>query len=285
MGNPLVSVLMTAYNREGLIAESIESVLHSGYDDFELIISDDCSCDQTVAIAREFEKKDERIRVVINDVNMGDYPNRNKVAYYARGKYIKYVDSDDKLIPGGLEYCVQCMEMFKEADWAIIYPIEILREYLLDSTEAIQAHFFQWPFLKAGPGQTMIKKDFFYKIGMYPVKYGPACDMYFNLQAASIGKTLVIKDNFLFYRRHANQEQSNQFSYLYNYNKYLKDAFENLPLPLSQRQLNWLQKKRKRRFAVNITRYFFQTRSFSATRQAINKADFTFKDYLQGIFH
>ena len=59
---PLVSVLMTAYNREKYIAEAIESVLASTYKNFELIIVDDCSKDKTVEIARRYAKKDQRIK-------------------------------------------------------------------------------------------------------------------------------------------------------------------------------------------------------------------------------
>jgi glycosyltransferase involved in cell wall biosynthesis len=281
----LVSVLMTAYNREKYIGEAIESVLASTYTNFELIIVDDGSNDSTVAIAMKYASGDSRITVYVNEKNLGDYPNRNKAATYAKGEYLKYVDSDDTLYPDGLRYCVQCMEDNKEAAWAIIYPVEIQKEFLLEPREAIISHFFKEPFLKAGPGNTIIRRDFFFNIGMYPTRYGPANDMYFNLLAAFKGKVLAVKDNFLFYRRHEEQEQSNQFSYLYNYNNYLRDALENLQLPLTAKQINWLQNKRKRRFAVNIINYFFHTGNIIKTKEAIIKAGFSFKDFFTGIFH
>ena len=285
MHPPLVSVLMTAYNREKYIGEAIKSVLSSSYANFELIIVDDCSADATVTIAKQFEKMDARVKLFVNDKNLGDYPNRNKAASYAQGKYLKYLDSDDMLYPDGLRYCVECMEANSRADWAIFYPREIFAEVLLTSREAIQWHFFSDPFLKAGPGGTIINKDFFFNLGMYPVSYGPASDMYFNLHAASKGNVLVLKDNFLYYRRHDEQEQTNQFSYLYNYCIYLKDALENLQLPLTDKQINWLQKKRKRRFAVNSIKYFVKTRNLTKTKEAIVKAKFSFKDFFTGIFH
>jgi glycosyltransferase involved in cell wall biosynthesis len=276
---------MTAYNREKFIGEAIESVLASTYLNFELIIVDDNSTDGTVEIVKKYVAVDKRIKLYVNEKNVGDYPNRNRAAGYAKGKYLKYVDSDDKLSQDGLRYCVSCMEHFANAKWAIIYPVEIQNEFLLEPREAILSHFFEEPFLKAGPGFTIIREDFFCAIGMYPTKYGPANDMYFNLQAASKGNVLVLKDNFLFYRRHDQQEQSNQYRYLYNYNKYLKDAFENLQLPLTPQQLKWLQKKRKRRFAMNIVNYFLKTGNIIRTREAIQKAEFSFKDFFTGIFH
>ncbi len=98
----LVSVLMTAYNRQKYIAAAIESVLASAYSNFELIIVDDHSNDDTVNIARAYAARDNRIRVYVNEKNLGDYPNRNKAASYAKGEFLKYVDSDDYLYPWGL---------------------------------------------------------------------------------------------------------------------------------------------------------------------------------------
>ena len=276
---------MTAYNREQYIGEAIESALASSYSNFELIIVDDGSTDSTVAIAKDYERMDSRVKLYINKNNLGDYPNRNCAAGYAKGKYLKFLDSDDMLYPGGLEYCVSSMEKNNNAGWAIFYPRYIVKEFLLTPKEAIEWHFFKDPFLKAGPGGTIINKDFFFKIGMYPTAYGPASDMYFNLYAASQGNVLILKDTFWFYRRHDGQEQSNQYSYLYNYNKYLKDAFDYLNLPLTDDQVKWLQQKRKRRFAVNIINYFLRTRNYRKTKEAISKADFSMTDFLSGIFH
>ncbi|MBN8834489.1 MAG: glycosyltransferase family 2 protein [Sphingobacteriales bacterium] len=78
--SPLVSVLMTAYNRQPFIAEAIESVIASTYQNWELIIVDDCSNDDTVSIAKSYLLKDNRIQVFENKKNLGDYPNRNLVA-------------------------------------------------------------------------------------------------------------------------------------------------------------------------------------------------------------
>ncbi len=85
---PLVSVLMTAFNREKYIAVAIQSVLNSSYKNFELIIADDGSTDNTVAIARSYANLDLRITVFINEKNLGDYSNRNKAATYAKGEFI-----------------------------------------------------------------------------------------------------------------------------------------------------------------------------------------------------
>src|SRR5258708_16190742 len=119
---PIVSVLMTAYNREKYIAEAIESVMASTYVNFELIILDDCSKDKTVEIARKYETRDKRIRVYVNEENLGDYPNRNQAASYANGKYLKYLDSDDIIYYFGLDVMVNSMEKFPKPVISILSP-------------------------------------------------------------------------------------------------------------------------------------------------------------------
>src|SRR5579875_2494307 len=125
----LVSVLMNAYNREDYIAAAIESVLASIYPQLELIIVDDCSKDSTVAIAKSYEAKDARVKVYVNEKNLGDYPNRNKAASYAQGKYIKYLDSDDIMYPHCLEVMVSSMEQFPEAGFGLCAKVDAQQPY------------------------------------------------------------------------------------------------------------------------------------------------------------
>lgn len=282
---PLVSVLMTAFNREMFIDEAITSVLQSTYSNFELIIVDDCSSDATFDIAKRYEQSDSRVKVFKNERNLGDYPNRNKAAGYANGQYLKYVDSDDKLFPKGLAYCVNQMKLFPQAHWGSMYAHAIENEFVLGSEQAIRWHFFKEPFLKIGPGGTIIDRQFFFAIGGYPIDYGPANDMFFNLKAASRGTTLLLNDCFLFYRIHAGQEQNNHFSYLYNNYRYLRDALSTLEMPITKNEFRWIDLKLKRRFAVNLIHDFLKKKDIKRTQTAIQKADFSFRDFLTGIFH
>ena len=281
--SPLVSVLMTSYNRSALIGEAIESVLDSGYSSFELIIVDDASTDDTVAIAQAYASKNDRIKVFVNEKNIGDYANRNSAASYATGKYLKYVDSDDRLLEGGLQYCVACMEHNAEADWAMMYEQGKIEERMYDPEEAIQKHFFSTPFLKVGPGGTIIKTVFFKNLGGYPTTYGPANDMYFNLQAACAGKLLLLNDCFLFYRKHEGQEGRNMYSYLFNNYRYLNHALTQLDLPVTAAQKQWLTNKLHRRFAVNISKFFLRTLDLKKTIYAWRSAEFSGAAFLKGI--
>ncbi len=176
---PLVSVLMTAYNREQFISEAIETVLASTYKNWELVICDDCSTDNTFQIASAYAKNNPSIRVFKNEKNLGDYPNRNCAASYAKGEFMMYVDSDDKILPDGIENLVQQMNLYPGSSFGIYSPLAG-DTYQLGSTEAINRHFFGKPFLLIGPGGTIQRRSFFNEIKGYPEKYGPANDMYFN---------------------------------------------------------------------------------------------------------
>lgn len=280
---PLVSILMTAYNREAFIGEAIESVLSNSYQHFELIIVDDGSKDQTVPIARGYAEKDERIKVHVNPKNLGDYPNRNKAASYATGEFMMYVDSDDKLNVDTIENILHAIPDTGQLNFAMYWPFD-KNTFSLTGPEALQKHFYEKQFLYMGPGGTFIRRSFFNKIGCYPVKYGPANDMYFNLKACCHASIHLFPFEFIYYRIHPGQEINNTYGYLYNNYNYLRDALAELTLPFSSQQIRWLVKKNKRRFTVNLLTYFLKTFNLKKTIQAWKKADFRFVFFLEAIF-
>lgn len=285
MNNPLISVLMTAYNRERYIGEAIESVLSSTYKNFELIIVDDCSTDNTVSIAEEFRRTDCRIRLYVNQKNLGDYGNRNIAASYARGEYIKYLDSDDKILVDGIEKCVKAMLQFPKSSFGMMLLNKRSEPFQIASDEVIRKHFFEQQVLNIGPGGTILKRSFFERIGGYPVKYGPANDMYFNLKAASNSNMVMLPFDFLFYRIHDGQEINNKDGYLYNNYLYLKDALNELQLGLSKKEVHWISSKNKRRFLTNVLKYWRSTLNFQNTINLFRHTQFGIKDILSAIYH
>jgi glycosyltransferase involved in cell wall biosynthesis len=107
---PLVSVCIPVYNSEHHLADTIQSVLSQTLEDFELIIVDDCSTDGSVEVARAFN--DERIRVHVNEVNIGGTNNWDRVCGMASGPYTKLLCGDDLLYPRCLERQVEAFETF-----------------------------------------------------------------------------------------------------------------------------------------------------------------------------
>lgn len=93
--SPLVSVITPVYNAEKYLETMINSVMSQTYENWELILVDDCSTDQSVAIIRHFVNADSRIHLLQNEVNQGAGNTRNRAIEHAKGRYIAFLDSDD----------------------------------------------------------------------------------------------------------------------------------------------------------------------------------------------
>lgn len=108
MNFPKVSIIMSVYNGEKFIAETIESILRQDYKNFELIIIDDASTDNTVEIVNLF--RDERIILIKNEINMRLAHNLNTAIKLSSGKYIARIDADDIFLKKRLVEQVRYME-------------------------------------------------------------------------------------------------------------------------------------------------------------------------------
>ncbi len=110
---PLVSVIMPAYNAEQFVREAINSVISQTLTDWELLVIDDCSTDDTQRIVSEFAEKDSRIQLLVNEVNMGVAKTRNRGLALCRGQYVALLDSDDYYKPDMLQKMVDCAKRTK----------------------------------------------------------------------------------------------------------------------------------------------------------------------------
>ena len=99
----LVSIITPSYNTAGFIAETIRSVQSQTYPNWEMIIVDDCSSDNTDEVVKPFLASDKRIKYVKNDRNSGAAVSRNKALRMAQGKWVAFLDSDDLWMPEKLE--------------------------------------------------------------------------------------------------------------------------------------------------------------------------------------
>ncbi|ACT95798.1 glycosyltransferase family 2 protein [Dyadobacter fermentans] len=93
--NPLVSIAIPVYNREKLITETLESALSQTYPNFEVVVVDNQSTDNTWAILQEIARKDERVRIFQNETNVGPVRNWERCFNLAEGEYVKILWSDD----------------------------------------------------------------------------------------------------------------------------------------------------------------------------------------------
>ncbi len=104
----LVSIIMPSWNTANFIAESIQSVINQTYENWELIIVDDCSTDNTDEIVESF--KDKRIKYFHNEKNSGAALTRNKAMREAQGEWIAFLDSDDLWTPEKLDHQIKFMK-------------------------------------------------------------------------------------------------------------------------------------------------------------------------------
>lgn len=114
MSNPKVSVIMGIYNGEKTMKRAIDSIVDQTFTDWELIICDDCSTDNTYKIASEYAQKDNRIKVMQNKKNMRAAYSRNQCLKHACGEYIAVMDDDDICLPERFEKQVKYLDEHTE---------------------------------------------------------------------------------------------------------------------------------------------------------------------------
>jgi glycosyltransferase involved in cell wall biosynthesis len=285
MSVPLVSVLMTAYNREKYIAQAIESVLASSLKDFELIIVDDCSRDRTVEIARRYTS-DPRVQVHVNEKNLGDYPNRNRAASLARGKYVKYLDSDDVIYPHGLEVMVNSMEQFPDAVLGLIRPQQNdgPDPAQISPKEAYVQHFLKRGLLDAGPTATIIQTSAFRALGGFTGKrFVGDTEMWLRLAARWPVVRLV--QGLVWWRQHAQQEIALGYSssgYLeWNYRVGIASLMDP-DCPLNREEKGRASRFLKRAQVRALLRLFFQARQPIEVLRIMRASDLSLADMLRG---
>lgn len=210
---------MTAYNRATLISRSIESVISSTYRNWELIIVDDASTDETAMVANTFADREPRIRVVINPGNLGDYPNRNRAAEFANGKYMIYVDSDDVIFPGSIETMVKKMEQFPEAGFGLSVVGDTFNfndKPLLNGADAYRMHYNVNPIFFASPGNAIFKRVAFMEVGGFRTfRMVSDFDMWHRMSARY--PLVLLPSNLYQYNVHGEQEIKDFANYLVQY--------------------------------------------------------------------
>ena len=253
---------MTAYNREEYIAEAIESVLASSFQDFELIIVDDCSRDHTVEIVRRYTS-DPRLQVHVNEKNLGDYPNRNRAASLAKGQYLKYVDSDDYIYPRGLQIMVEMFEPFTEAAVGFCSFAQVSERpypFQLSPREAYQYSYFNrtHSIFSRASLSSIIRRDKFEAVGGFTGKRMVGDFEMWHILAARF-PVVLLPDGIVWNREHPAQEIQdfrNRPSDAFTYNQISIDYLQRPECPLlpdeRKRALKMIRRGQARRILREI---------------------------------
>lgn len=221
VGEPTVSVILPVYNNQRYLKESISSILEQTYEDFELIIVDDGSDEDTREILKEQKDRDSRIRIIQNSENLGITKSLNRGIDEARGTYIARHDADDISMPERLEKQVEFMEHNEE-----VFLCGTNAIYIDEDGEKIgrTRKMFEKPeeIQKNLPGNNFIihPSIVFRKTGMkYREKFKHAqdIDLYLRILSEDL-KIQVLSDYLVKYRHHPDnitvkrRQEQKQFS-------------------------------------------------------------------------
>jgi len=252
----LVSVLVTSYNRAKYISETIDSILSQTYPYFEIIVCDNCSTDNTMEVLKKYEGNP-KIRIYQNQTNIGQFPNRNKIAGYANGEYLKYVDSDDLIYPTCLQVMVESMKKYPEAGWGLCNEQDRFRPhpFLLGPKEAYLYHYSVMPIFERSPLGTIIKKTAFDKLGGFQdIKMAGDFEMWHRL--ACFYPLVIIEPGVAWYREHDSQEMNHYAAYILQYDLVRKEYLTSPQNPLDKDERIKFINIQKRHIRKEMIKYF-----------------------------
>ena len=218
MENPKLCILLASYNGEKYISEQLDSIINQTYKNWELIIRDDGSKDETVTILNKYEKKDERIKVLRDDKgNLGFLKNFEELLYNAKEEFVLFSDQDDFWLKNKLEKFV---EKIRDLDEKILSKpllvhcnslvcdekLEIIKEEFIDSKIAKKTNSNIYFFEYIVQGSTSMVNKKMIKESLPFLKNVTLHDRYFHLLSQFLGTRVFIDESLVKYRQHERNE-------------------------------------------------------------------------------
>lgn len=213
MGNPTVSFVVPCYKLAHLLPECVNSILSQSYTDFEVLIMDDCSPDNTPEVARSFQ--DSRVKHIRNDPNMGHVRNYNKGIDLARGRYIWLISADDCLRQTYiLERYVEQMEKKPSVGFAYCSGVGLkngqetgVLDYSVysDRDQIVHGHKFLKKLLKGNcvlAASGLVRRECYDRLGTFPLDMPYACDWYLWCLVALHFDVAYFAEPMVCYREH-----------------------------------------------------------------------------------
>ena len=238
---PAVSVVMPAYNSARFVAEAVESVLGQSFTDFEFLIVDDGSTDETPEILRGYAERDPRIRLTVRP-NIGLVRTLNEMLASVRGEFVARMDADDVCFPDRFQKQVESLrgnpELVAVGSRVVLIDPEggILHEVcLLQSHEEIdRVHMSGVAGSALGHPAAMIRSEALSRIDGYRIEFELSEDMDLWLRLAEVGDLANLVEPLLKHREHAqsrgyvHQEHQRKFVEKAVHDAYLR---RGLPMP------------------------------------------------------
>lgn len=242
-----VSVIIPSYNHGKFLKKAIDSVLSQTYEEFELIILDDCSTDNSAKIINSY--RDKRIRKYFNKINNGAVNTLNQLIDLANGEYIALLNSDDYWSNDKLEKQLNYLEKnpnvgacFTWADFVndhgkYIYDLEYAPTDLFQKKNKTNSQWFRYFFENGNclcHPSVMIRKDIYDKLGKYKSIYRQLPDFEFWIRLIKRYNIHIIEENLVHFRILSGEQKNSSFldqnnKNLMNYEMYTikKNFFDN----------------------------------------------------------
>lgn len=210
LNNKKISVAMCTYNGERFVEEQLKSMLNQTYKNFEIIITDDGSSDNTIEIINKYISKDDRIKLYINENNLGFVKNFEKSISLCTGDYIALADQDDIWKINKLEYFIENIKenILIYSDAILIDDKgESLNAFLIAPKNQLVSGSNNKAFLLSNcvSGNTlMFKKELINEILPIP-KNTRFHDMWIAFVASTYGSIIAVDEPMTYYRRYEQQ--------------------------------------------------------------------------------
>lgn len=191
MGNRTLSVIMPNYNYAHYIGEALEAILSQSLRLFEVIVVDDGSTDDSVAIIEQFARRDPVVRLLRNECNMGVVFTANRGLEHATGDYVYFAAADDKVLPGFFEKSMSILSQYPQAGlccsdyFYLLEPKSVFREkkfrlsskrHFFSPTELIE--LMRKRYFPIGGVTIIMKRSALIEVGGFDHKLGWQCDWF-----------------------------------------------------------------------------------------------------------
>ena len=264
MKNPKISIVLPSYNGEKYIAESIQSVIDQSFNDWELIIVNDCSKDKTLEIANSFAKRDSRIRVISNKVNQKLPGSLNIGFENAKGEYLTWTSDDNMYKENALKKMNDYLDANPNTDM-VSMNMDIIDEngYLVEvfSDTFVYKRTVEYLMHGCNVGAAfMYRRTIAEKVGNYDTDTFCAEDYDYWCRIALKGRLDYTNDNIYMYRVQresltATKQDLVQEKTLKIKQKYAKQFFDKYSYTEKDKAIIWYRASKKDR-PVKYNKYY-----------------------------
>lgn len=225
MKTPTISVCVPVYNGASYLDQCIESILNQSFQDFELIFVDDCSTDESIALIESYRRNDPRVKLYLNEKNLGLVNNWNKCISLAEGKWVKFVFQDDIITPDCLEKMIAAADknrafVFSRRKIKVEKNIPDRVNHWFETHQSVVIQHFRGKrnitpeeFTKAviqkptmniigEPTAVMIARDAFYEMGLFNPELVQLCDFEYWVRIICQKGAVFIDEELATFRVH-----------------------------------------------------------------------------------